>query len=188
MKKLLLLLTILFINANIFGFSYPSQLEKPIQTLLAFPKAKETIQLVEKQGGKIKVRLKPFSFSTHSALWYPGKRTIILNPKKDRSDAEVIRLVLFELHNAKNQYKFDNVAMLAKKRQLNRNGYIRAVEYIEYQNVMETRALLNEGINKGYYPKSAAWHVLPDFESHFALQKQVGHSAFIGKMYDNLIS
>lgn len=192
MKRILLYLFLfLFINPVLFGAefaSYPAELQAPLQRLLSFPKARETLNIVEERVGKIKVKVKSFSISTQSAMWHPGSHSIILHPKKKGNESEVIRLVLFELHNAKNQYKFNKIDKLANKGEIDRESYIRAIEYIEYENVMETVALINEGIERGYYPESTYWRVYPDFERHYALQKRVGHSQFIGQTYDKLTS
>jgi hypothetical protein len=190
MKNILLsLILFLFINPILFAANftnYPSELKSPIETLLSFPKAQRVLSEVEKKVGRIRVRLKSFSISTQSAMWHPKSHSIILHPKKKRNEGDVIRLVLFEMHNAKNQYKFQKIDALANRGAIDKQSYIRAIEYIEYENVMETVALIDEGIRQGYYPKSAHWKVYNDFEKHYALQQRVGHSQFIGATYDKI--
>jgi len=190
MKNILFhFILLLFLNTTLFAAnfsSYPPALHAPITKLLSFPKANQLLHNVEKKRGKIKVQLKSFSFSTQNAMWNPKGRSIILHPQRKRHEGEVIRLILFELHNAKNQDKFHKVDMLANRGRIDRESYIRAIEYIEYENVMETVALINEGIRQGYYPQNAYWKVHADFEKHYALQKQAGHSQFIGQTYDKI--
>jgi len=190
MKKIVLFILLsIFICASIFSSEFRSvdtRLRPAVKTLLAFPKAQDVLDEVQANGKRIRVKMHPFTVSTSNAMWSPVRGSIILNSLRKRSEGEIVRSILFEMHNAKNQKKFTHFEQLARKGLIDQASYVREIERIEHTNAMETMALLNEAISKGYYPQTSYWQICPDFEKHFQLQQQVGHSQFIAKMYKGL--
>ena len=183
-----LLCASLFVGSVAFGSffaNYPKSLEGPIQRLLAFEKAEAVLDQAQKQGG-ISVRLAPFSVSTSNAMWRPDNRTIVLNSRRDRNEGEIIRSILFEMHNAKNHHKFEKLDRLARGGHIDKEAYVREIEWLEHQNALETKRILDDAMAMGAYPNTVFWPIHEEFEAHYKLQQLAGHSQFIAQVYDTL--
>jgi hypothetical protein len=57
-------------------------------------------------------------------------------------------------------------------------------ETLEYQNAIETSALLENGMAAGVFPKDSGWYPATTFKEHLRIQQSSGHSAWIEKAYE----
>lgn len=184
MKKILLLLC--FLPSLIFAYpSHPKELSSPLAHLYRYEKSKAILERAESQG-PITLKIIPFGNSSSGALWSPEDRTICLNSSRKIEPGVAIRSILFELHNSLSSYEFDAYDKMAREGSISRGKYIEAIEYIEYRNVLSTVEILEAGIKEGFFPSTSRWMVAPSFREHLAMQKQTGHSAHIGTIFDYL--
>lgn len=176
------LILTLFLSLNLFvcEINCESELQDTLSTIQKVEGANELLERVLKDGPlTIKIE-KEFVFG---AYWDCSKRIIAIVPEENK-----IYSLLFELHNAAAQDEFDHYNLLAYQNQISKEDYVRAFECIEYQNVLKTAAIVDEGIREGIFPASCQNHYHSNFEEHFAYQKLTGHSAYVAGIYDSLIS
>jgi hypothetical protein len=169
-------------------FAYPShspQLASPIKTLYQFEETKQLIGRVEAEG-VITIQAASLGIHASNAAWFPDERTIRINFSKKRSQGSLICSLVFEIHNALSQCQFDHFDRLATQGKISKEKYIEAVEYLEYTNALKTAQVLKNGVNKGIFPSDAYYSVAPTFTEHFMIQKQAGHSQFIGDIWQSL--
>lgn len=163
--------------------------EKEFQPILTkieeLPDAAKLIESVLEEGS-FRIEKNRHLSKQFEGYWSGEKRTIYLTKTKKIGEGDLISTILFELHNAKAMREFDHLDHLATKRLLNKKGYVRAIEHLEYRNARLTSAILNAGIEKGLFPKSCYWPLDANFESHLAIQENMGHSNWIGQMYEEL--
>jgi hypothetical protein len=117
-----------------------------------------------------------------NGYWSPEERTIYITP----DSSHPFSTLLFELHNAVKNEEFRQLDLLAYKREISRKDYIQRQEFIEYQNALETSALLDKGMEEGLFPPNVGWYPAMTFKEHFQIQKSCGHSAWIGEAYDEM--
>lgn len=117
--------------------------------------------------------------------WSSEERTIYITMQ---SKSSYLTTLLFELHNAVRTKELEKLYDLASQKMIEKDKFIERVEYIEHQNVIATSSLIEKGIQQGLYPLNMRWEVDPHFDSHFAYQKQTGHSAWLADLYDELSS
>jgi hypothetical protein len=187
MKKQLFFL--LLICASIPLGAYPThtpQLKAPIQNLYRLQETKQLLDEVEKQG-PITIRNAAMGAQASNAAWVPSERAIYINFSKQRTPGSLITSIVFELHNALSVKQFDYYDHLARTRKISKAQYIEAIERIEYVNARSASHILAQGVRKGVFPQDAFWYIPNNFEQHFKIQLQSGHSAHIGQMYDSII-
>ncbi len=192
MKHLLVLFLFLTSSLSLFGdyraaqfARVQSSLKPAVEKMLRYPKAQRLLQEAQREG-PISVRSRPFHVSTSNAMWNAGNRTITLNSNHPRNEGEAIRSMIFELHNAKNNKRLHAVDLQARSGSLSKEAYVRNIEWVEHQNALEAKHLLDEGVNLGYYPSSSRWPIIENFEEHYRLQQSAGHSQFIAGIYDQI--
>lgn len=163
--------------------SCPSNLEPLVEKLEQTPEAKKLMDLATSEG-PIRLIEKPMGASGMNAMWNINERTVILNSSKYRAPGEKMRSILFELQNARTTRHFIELDMLVRKRQLSKNEYIKRVEKLEHNNALLIMDLIDRAITAGYFPPSAKWNIVRNFEEHLSWQKIQGHSALIARNYD----
>lgn len=172
---LIILLTSISFNTNI---CCDKKLKSTLATVQQLDKAHQLIDHVLKEGPlTIKVD-KHFPFA---AYWEPATRTIGITPGENP-----IYSLLFELHNAASQSTYDYYNDLAVHKKISKEEYIRTFEYIEYQNIYETSALIEEGIRQGIFSKECRTDYHATFEEHYRDQQVAGHAAWHGDNYEML--
>ena len=120
------------------------------------------------------------------ALWDSMNRRIIINAKFDFDIARIIHSVLFELQNATATPKLNDLTRRAANGQVNKNEFVEGIEWIEHQNALRTKHLLEKGIAKGIFPAASRWPVPEKFSDHLSMQKSSGHTDFIARKYEIL--
>lgn len=133
------------------------------------------------KDGPISIKRDPqFPFK---AYWDSTSRTIGITPMESPFYS-----LLFELHNASKQKEFDYYDSLARQGKISKKDYILAIEQIEFQNTVQTSALIDQGIQQGLLPKESQTFYSSTWEAHLRDQESGGHSAWIGQIYDALAS
>jgi hypothetical protein len=161
----------------------PPPLQNAANILLACPQARNLLSEIQKEG-PINLAFLPMGSNASNAMWKPDTRQIVINSSKKREIYDLIRSILFEMHNASSKNQFYEINKNAKKGFLSKKAYIRTIEYIEHQNALKTKNMIEWGIKNHYFPKKTRWSVCADFEEHYKLQQQSGHSSFIASVYD----
>ncbi len=183
MKKYLIVPFLLF--SSLFAYPHCSpQLEPALQAIYRFPEGKKLIDEVEADG-PFSIHWARFKSNSH-AMWVTDDRAIVINAHSRRPYGEVLRSIFFELHNAKMNKEFERLDWLAENHRISKNDYVESTERIEHQNACQVAALINKAIQQGYFPPDSRWHIPPDFETHYMIQKEAGHSAKIAALYDSL--
>ncbi len=163
-----------------------SQFKDLLFTLQKLPRAKAFIETVLEEG-EISIqenRVFPQSFT---AYWDSREKTIWLTTTKGASREALMSSLLFELHNASRERDFQYFDTLAAQRKISKKKFVEAIEYIEYQNLLATVSILEEGIEKGVFPSECKRTYDSTFKEHFHTQKETGHSAWIEEHYDYLV-
>ena len=181
------LMTALLLSGPLMAHPYHSdELSTPLYYLHHLEESKQLIEQVEQEGA-IAIKVAKLGANASNALWMPSERTIYLNVSHRRSYGNMMRSILFELHNALSERQFDYYDQMARERQISKEKYIEAIEYIEYSNVLKTVQVLNKGIRRGVFPPDAHWEIARSFDEHYQFQLEFGHTALIGHTYDSIM-
>lgn len=199
MKKIqLFLIALLFISFSLRGHDCKNQnpqaiscapaLQPYLLKMLQVPEIKYFIAEIQKEG-LFTIDLNNNSLSQQfGAYWDVDRRVICINLSAHQTEGEVIGSILFELQNAASNATIEAIDRSAKDKKINRQQYIESIEYMEYKNSLNAAFLAKKGIDMGIFPQDALLPTYKDFKEHFYYQQIGGHSAFIGKNYDHLLS
>jgi hypothetical protein len=185
MKKLLICLC--FLTGTLWAYpNHSPELAAPLRTLYQLEETQRLLNQVEKEGS-IKIKAVKLGSQAQNACWFPDERTICVNISKRRSFASLICSLVFELHNALNQKKFDQFDLLAMQGKITKAKYIESVEHQEYLNALQTMQILKKGVERQIFPPDiSSWAVAPTFQEHYRVQRESGHSQSIGMIFDSL--
>jgi hypothetical protein len=185
MKKVILsFLVLCTLSGPLMAYpSHPPQVTSPVQMLYRLKESQQLLNQVEAAGP---ITIEWATLGTVNAMWVPEQRIIYLDMSKRRTPGNVTISILFELHNALNQSKFDYYDQMVRQGTISRKDYITAVEQIEYNNALQTMRILEKGVQRGIFPPDAHWPIAPTFQEHYRVQIESGHSQLIGYVYDNL--
>lgn len=162
------------------------QLQPCLKKILQIPEAKNLIAAIQQEGPiRIKVNNHPLS-NQFGAYWDVDERTICVSLSSNQGEGELIGSIIFELHNAFANAKLDYLDKLARERILNRESYVKAVEFVEYENSLAASKLAKKGIDMGIFPRQAHLPTYKNFEEHYRYQRVGGHSVWIERNYDQL--
>lgn len=188
MNKVLVLISSLFIFSQAMGavnVECSPELKPFIQHIQQLPEANELLDQIWKEGP-----VKIFNSQTNpiaqqfGACWDSERRIIFVNA--NRSEGQVYKSIIFELHNALVNSKMDYYDKLAINKQISKEDYIRAIEHLEYINSKNGAKIADLGIAKGLFPQECRFHTYKDFEEHYKWQIYGGHSQVIGQNYEYL--
>jgi hypothetical protein len=160
-----------------------SSLKQHLAALLKIPEAKKLINTIQKEGAFQIIAQSNNSVKKFGACWDPDRRIIYVDVA-NRTKGFVIGSILFELHNASVNSQFKHLNRLASYGKIDKNKYIKSMEYIEYLNVLNASKISEKGINMGVLPKDAYLPKYTSFEEHFRAQKMSGHSAYFARSYE----
>lgn len=184
--KRLFLIGILFFSttwAAVSQVECSPKLEKVYELVLEVPEVESLVDQILKKG-PLQIEMNRHLSKQFEGYWDGQDRTIYIT--KTDSTAGKISTLIFEMHNAAYDDELERLDSLAKLGQISRSEYIRSVEFWEYQNAKRCAEILDKGIAMGLFPRESHWPISSNFEDHFQIQKKAGHSAHIGKMYDQL--
>lgn len=181
----------LLISSAVFALDYRSthvpcapQLQESFHLIQQLPEVRALIQEILKEGPiQIEVRNTELS-NTFGAFWDSQDRSVCIAIHPQTSKAEVIRALIFELHNASVDSKFAYYNHLAFEGRISKEDYVRSMEHLEYLNSKNGARIASKGIESGLFPKDAFMPTYRNFEEHFAMQKWSGHSNCFYENYD----
>jgi hypothetical protein len=163
------------------------QLRKYLTTIQKLSEARQLIADIQREG-PIRIKLNDHHLSEKfGAFWDMYNRNICISDSSKNSEGDVISSIIFELHNAQANSKIEYYDNLAIKRKISRENYVQAIERIEFENSKKASAIVEKGIKLGIFPVTARLNTYRNFEEHYHYQKIGGHSAWIGKSYDEYI-
>lgn len=162
------------------------KLQSCLTAIEMLPEAKKLLDSIQ-QEGPIRITTSNSSLAKQfGAFWDPDDRVICVNLAFHSSEGKLIGSILFELHNASINSKLEHLDFLAYKKKINRDHYVESVERLEYQNSKNAAALAEKGVQLGIFPSSARLPTYRNFEEHFRMQQEGGHSSQIAHNYDQL--
>lgn len=151
------------------------------------PETRNLISTIQKEGPiRIVINDDHYLTKKFGAFWDPNHRTITVNYSNDISEGSLIGSIVFEMHNALVNSKMLDLDNLAVAGKIDRDAYVEEFERLEYKNSKDASKLVQKGIRKGVFPRSAYLPTYETFEEHFYVQKEAGHSDFIGRNFDQL--
>ena len=169
-----------------FPVSCAPELRSVWETIQKLPEARQLIQSVVAEG-PLHVEVNRHLTTKFGAFWTGDARAILVNPPRPGNDrGETIGSILFELHNALADRELTRLDEQAESGQISKQRYIEAVERIEYRNSINASRIARTGIVQGLFPATAHLPTYPTFEEHYRVQQEAGHSAWIGRTYDQL--
>lgn len=162
-----------------------SELEGVVNLALQLPEVQAVLDEVLKDG-PIQVKKNKKYSSEFEGYWEDWTRTIYITKDRYSSNGTLLSTFMHELHNAYRNSDLSYYNELARQHKISKKKYVRAIEYVEFLNARDSSRLLALGIERGIYPKDARWDIPEDFEVHYKIQRQSGHSAYIARSYDYL--
>ncbi len=199
-QKVVIMLKIIFsilftmlVSLNAFSAEYQRvpchpKLQKYWTAIQSVPEARELISKIQKEG-QIRVTISEHHLaSKFGAFWDMQDRVICINLAAHRSEGEIIGSILFDLHNALSTSTYDHIDYLAASGMIDRENYIQSFEHTEYLNSKSAASIAQKGIQMGVFPRDARLPTYDSFEEHYHYQKIGGHSDWIGRSYDQLIT
>lgn len=190
-KRISLLFSIFFLFCSSIGHARESvihcsrELTGILEKIQTLPEGNELIAKVLERGS-ISIEINYDYPEKFDGYWSSTDRTIYITKKKDSSQCFLITALLFELHNALRTADLEEMYSLAASQEVEREEFIESVEYIEYENALSTSMLLAQGSAYDIFPCDCGWELSDNFPEHLDIQRQGGHSALIGKIYDDL--
>lgn len=174
-------------SSSSISIECPPQLRKCLAKIQKMPEAQKLISAIQKEG-PLRIAINNTDLSEQfGAFWDCDCRTIVISPAWHESEGRLIGTLLFELFNASVSSKFDELEHLAITGKISKENYVEAMEYLEYQNSKNAAKIAERGIQLGIFPESARLPTYKNFEEHYHYQKIGGHSAWIAKMYEQLV-
>ena len=122
---------------------------------------------------------------TMTGFWQPYHRTIYLTKMLQTTAETLIITLIFELHNAARNNELENIDSAVCRHEFDKDQYVEAKECIEYQNVISTHQILKIGRDSGLFSSECDEPYFPSFQDHLQYQKEMGHSAFFEKRYQD---
>jgi hypothetical protein len=163
------------------------QLQKHLNAILKIPEAKILAEAIQKEGPIQIIAKRSNQPSKFGAFWDPDRRKIIIELSPNSNDGLIMGSIIFELHNASTNAKFKELNLLAENGFINKEDYIRSMEYLEYINSLNASKIADKGIKSGILPPDAYLHTYSSFKEHFMAQKRSGHSNFFADNFDTCI-
>jgi hypothetical protein len=185
------LLTVIATSITSFAFCATQvecapQLQPLFAKIQKVPEARNLIENIKKEG-PIRIAVKSSHLSQQFGAFYDTvNRIVYVNPSWHDNEGEMISSILFELHNASVNSKLDHFDYLAYTGQIDKESYVKGVEYLEYVNSKNASRIVEKGIALGVFPASARMNTYENFEEHYRWQIYGGHSAYIAKNYEQL--
>ena len=182
-KTLIGLILVVFLSA---ASPHQNRLDHALQRVFKLPEAKMLLAEIEKEGPVSFELIEDHEASKFGAFWDLEDRVIAVNPSFHKDEGSMIGSILFEMQNAKRSKEFHALFEKAEAGQIDKESYVRAVEYIEYTNSKAASSMADMGIQQGLFPWTAGLPTYKNFEEHYYWQHYGGHSQQIGLMYDRI--
>lgn len=167
------------------GFAqYPKALEPVIKKLQNLPEGKQLIEEANKEGP---ITIKFQRGLSFAAFWETSQRVIVIDPDKNPTEGIRLTSLVFELHNALHDTRFQDHIEGALTGSLNKGQYVESLERMEHQTGLKTAALLQKGVKEKRFPHDAYQPIFQDFAEHYHMQQMTGHSQWIANSYDRMM-
>ena len=179
---------ILIVNIPLQAIQIPQhshKAKKAFETIQKLPEVRQLIAAIE-QEGEVRVDVRDLPHEEFDAYWEGTERLIRINESRNEQFGIFICSLLFELHNARSNNEILRLGNMAFNGQLSKDQYVEKVEHLEYQNALQTSALLEKGISLKIFPEDARWLLYSSFEDHYKAQQILGHSGWIANQYDSM--
>ena len=174
-----------FLSAASDAFrSYPREVAPLLERIEKLPEVRSLLSRIAKEG-PIAVRWTE-PHAGFSACWNSSDRIIFLNAAKRNTLGSLITSLVFELHNAEADRKFNALYDAALYGRMDEKSFVREMEYVEWLNCNKSDRILFKGIEEGYFPRDTRTYGWPHFDSYFAAQQRSGHSASYVRAYRNM--
>ncbi|MBA3815765.1 MAG: hypothetical protein H0X29_04450 [Parachlamydiaceae bacterium] len=172
-----------------FEYEIPCALELRgcLNKIRQLPEARNLIATIQREGA-IQITINNDSNLTKKfgAFWDPNNRIITVNYFRGISEGSLIGSIIFEMHNALVNSKMIDLDNLAVAGKIDRDTYVEKFERLEYINSKDASRLVQQGIQADVFPRDAYLHTYMNFDEHFYVQKEAGHSEFIARNFDQL--
>ncbi len=162
--------------------SYPVELESIISKIQQLPEVEPLLAQIQKKG-PIRIELASNS-GNFDAMWSSGRRVIMINPNKHRSESTIIVSLLFEMHNAARDHELLGIVDAAASGEIDKDRFVYLTEKLEHENCLNTCRLLKLGIERGLFPDNTTWNIYSNFEDHYKIQQLHGHSIWLAHVYN----
>lgn len=183
-----LIFCILVLNTSLQAIQIPQnspKAKKAFETIQKLPEVRELIATIEQQG-QVRIDVRDLPHEEFDAYWEGTERLIRINESRNEQFGIFICSLLFELHNARSNNEIGRLGDMAFNGHLSKDQYVEAVERLEYQNALQTSALLEKGVSLQIFPEDARWLLYNNFEDHYKAQQILGHSGWIANQYDSM--
>lgn len=162
------------------------RLKQCMMKMQVVPGVRKLMTEIEKQG-PIHVTMddRPLS-QQFGAFWDADRRAICVNISGHRSNGALIGSILFEMHNALSDSRYQELDELAAAGRIDKATYVEEMEREEYRNSLAAAVLAQEGIDMGIFPREARLPTYSSFEEHFRMQQIGGHSLWFARNFDQV--
>lgn len=165
---------------------HSTKVRQAFTAIQKLPEVRQLISTIEKEG-PIHVDIAHLPNEEFDAYWESTDRLIRINESRNEKFGILICSLLFELHNARADREIVRLGNLAYSGRMTKDQYVESVERLEYQNAMQTSALLEKGISLNIFPADAKWPLYRNFDDHYKAQQILGHSGWIADQYDSML-
>lgn len=162
--------------------SYPPELENIVSKIEQMPEVQPLLNKVYEKG-PIALELASNS-GDFDAMWASGRRVILINPNRHRSESTMIVSLIFELHNAARDTELLDLVDNASSGAIDKDTFVYRTEKLEHENCLDTIRLINLGVKRGLFPSNTSWNIYADFEDHYKIQQLKGHSTWLADTYN----
>lgn len=173
-------------NSELVQIKCAPQLQNSLNKIQKIPEARRLIASIQKES-PIQIIAKDTSLSNQfGAFWDPDRRVICISLSSHATEGSIIGSILFELHNASVNAKFDHLEELVIQGKIDKASYVRSMEYLEYMNSLNAAKIAEKGIQMKVLPPDSRLPTYRSFNEHFSEQQKSGHSACFARIYDSL--
>jgi hypothetical protein len=162
------------------------ELQNVVATIQQLPEARKLIATIQEEGPISIVVNTTSTLRQFGAFWDPDRRIIAVNVTSDSSQGTLIGSILFELQNAFVNAKLNHLHDLASEGKIEKEKYVRAIEFLEYKNSLKASKLSEKGVKLGIFPVEARLPTYRNFKEHYRFQKLGGHSAWLEQNYNQI--
>lgn len=180
------LLSILMFSQAHANMTCSAPLQSYVKQIQKLPEGKQLIEAILKEGPLHFSDKNPQLTEQFGAMWDRQYRTIYVNTASQQSQGRILGTILFELHNARSNSRYDELDFRANTGRISKMDYVESMERVEYENSIATAALADKGIKLGYFPKEARLPIYNSFQEHYLYQRIGGHSGWLARAYDEI--
>jgi hypothetical protein len=164
---------------------YPNSIKPIVETLQKLPEVRALLGKINEEG-PIRISLHQDKQGQFDAFWDGEGRTILLNPYRLHKKGDWLFSILFEMHNASTDQTINKLMEQASLNQISKDEWVRSMEYMEFQNSLNTCKLVEKGIQSGVFPRDTPINIFYTFDVYYWVQQIMGHSDWHANTYDSV--